>query len=146
MQYARPKEAVVDGGLHRIMTHTNSIRRPSSAGASLIEQSRAIAKARSALALRQDLDTRISRKQRLEQRTPERDAPDTADDAPPGSEMLVREAHRVLLRYLPAVALPDELWKVRDMLDSHMFGRDGRVHRDDVVRVARQIDRLSEGP
>jgi hypothetical protein len=28
------------------------------------------------------------------------------------------------------------------MLDAHMFGRDKRVHRDDVVQIARQIDRL----
>jgi hypothetical protein len=28
------------------------------------------------------------------------------------------------------------------MLDAHMFGRDKRASRDDVVEVARQIDRL----
>jgi hypothetical protein len=138
------KEVVVDGAFNQHMTHAKRIRRPLSAGASLIEQSRAVAKAKSDLALRQDLDTRMSRKPPLEQTTPQRGAPDLEDDEPPGSELLVREAHRVLLRYMPAVALPDELWKVRDLLDSHMFGRDGRVHRDDVVRVARQIDRITE--
>lgn len=121
------------------------IRRPRSANTSAIEQRRAIAKARSDLALRQELDARIDRKQRPPQLTPPGDAPDSGDDAPVGSEFLVREAHRVLLRYLPAVALPDELWKVRDMLDTHMFGRDRRVHRDDVVRLAKQIDRMSDG-
>jgi hypothetical protein len=125
--------------------HTERIRTPRSTGASSIEQSRAIAKARHDLAVRQQLDTQISRQQRDEQRTPESDAPDFADDGPPGAEMLVREAHRVLLRYLPAIALPDQLWRVRALLDAHMFGRDNRVHRDDVVRVARQIDRMSGG-
>jgi hypothetical protein len=28
------------------------------------------------------------------------------------------------------------------MLDAHMFGRDSRVVRDDVVDVARQIDQV----
>jgi hypothetical protein len=127
------------------MMPTDPIRRPRSASASIIEQSRAIAKARNDLALRQELDARISGKQRLEQRTPQSDASDPADDGPLASEMLVREAHRVLLRYLPAVALPDELWEVRAMLDTHIFGRDKRVHRDDVVRLARQIDRMADG-
>jgi hypothetical protein len=73
-----------------MMMPTDLIRRPRSASASIVEQSRAIAKART-------------------------------------------------------VALPDELWEVRALLDTHMFGRDNRVHRDDVVRVARQIDRMSDG-
>jgi hypothetical protein len=126
------------------MMPTQPIHRPRSASAIISEQSRAIAKARNDLALRQQLDTQISRKQAVEQRRAPSEAPPLAEDAPPGSEMLVREAHRVLLRYLPAVALPDELWEVRALLDAHMFGRDNRVHRDDVVRVARQIDRMSD--
>jgi len=123
---------------------TDPIRRPRSASVSVIDQSRAIAKARNDLALRQELDTRISRKEGLGQRAPQSDAPNPADDGLPGSELLVREAHRVLLRYLPAVALPDELSKVRALLDTHMFGRDGRVHRDDIVRDAGQIDGTSD--
>jgi hypothetical protein len=46
----------------------------------------------------------------------------------------------VLVQYLPGTPLPSELFKVRAMLDAHMFGRDKRTERDDVVRVARQID------
>ena len=53
---------------------------------------------------------------------------------------LVREAHRVLLHYMPGASLPEELSKVRTLLDAHMFGRDKRTHRDDVVEIARQID------
>lgn len=128
-----------------LMMRADPIRRLRSADASIIAQSRAVAKARDDLALRQQLDARISGKQRLGQQTPPRGASDPADDGPPGAELLVREAHRVLLRYLPAVALPDELWGVRALLDTHMFGRDNRVHRDDVVRVARQIDRMADG-
>jgi hypothetical protein len=127
------------------MRPLDPIRKPRVASASILEQSRAIAKARTDLAHRQELDTRISAKERLGQRTPESDPLDSADDRAPGSQMLVREAHRVLLRYLPAVALPDELREVRALLDTHMFGRDNRVHRDDVVRVARQIDRMADG-
>jgi len=48
----------------------------------------------------------------------------------------------VLVHYLPGASLPDELSKVRALLDAHMFGRDKRASRDDVVEVARQIDRL----
>jgi hypothetical protein len=48
----------------------------------------------------------------------------------------------VLVEYLPGAVLPDELSKVRAMLDAHMFGRDKRARRDDVVEVARQIDEL----
>jgi hypothetical protein len=48
----------------------------------------------------------------------------------------------VLVHYLPGAALPDELSRVRAMLDAHMFGRDKRSHRDDIVEVARQIDRM----
>ena len=47
------------------------------------------------------------------------------------------------MHYLPGAALPDELSRVRAMLDAHMFGRDNRASRDDVVEVARQIDRLT---
>jgi hypothetical protein len=58
------------------------------------------------------------------------------------ADALLGKAHRVLVHYLPGVALPDELSRVRAMLDAHMFGRDRRAYRDDVVEVARQIDRL----
>jgi hypothetical protein len=58
------------------------------------------------------------------------------------AETLLHKAHRVLVEYLPGAALPDELSKVRAMLDAHMFGRDRRACRDDVVEVARQIDQL----
>jgi hypothetical protein len=124
---------------------TEPTQRLRSAGAGNFERSRAIAKARNDLALRQQLDTQHSRKHRAGQRAPQNDAPASADDRPSGSQILVREAHRVLLRHLPAVALPDELWEVRALLDAHMFGRDNRHHRDDVVRIARQIDRMSDG-
>jgi hypothetical protein len=58
------------------------------------------------------------------------------------ADALLRSAHRVLVHYLPGASLPAELSRVRAMLDAHMFGRDKRVHRDDVVEVARQIDRM----
>jgi hypothetical protein len=127
-----------------LMMPADPIRRSRSASASIVEQSRAIAKARNDLALRQELDARISGKHRVRQRTSQNDPLDSADDGALGSQMLVREAHQVLLRYLPAVALPDELWEVRAMLDTHMFGRNNRVSRDDVVRLARQIDRMAD--
>jgi hypothetical protein len=57
--------------------------------------------------------------------------------------LLCKEAHRVLVHHLPGAALPDELSRVRAMLDAHMFGRDKRAQRDDVVEVARLIDRLA---
>ncbi len=57
--------------------------------------------------------------------------------------MLIRAAHEALVRYLPGVSLPEELWKVRALLEAHMFGRDGRAHRDEVVELARQIDRIA---
>ena len=103
----------------------------------------AIVKAKNDLALREALDRRISLKPPVVSPNPASDTSDRAADSL-DSETLVREAHRVLLRYLPAVALPDELWEVRAMLDALMFGRDRRVHRDDVVRVARQIDRMTD--
>lgn len=53
---------------------------------------------------------------------------------------LLQKAHRVLLHYLPGATLPDELTKVRAMLDSHMFGINKRIHRDSVLEIARQID------
>ena len=127
------------------MMPTDPIRKPPSAGASMVEQSRAIAKARNDLALRRKLDTRNGGKECLGQRTPQSEPLDSADDGALGSQVLVREAHRVLSRYLPTAALPDELWEVRAMLDTQMFGRDNRVHRDDVVRLARQIDRMADG-
>jgi hypothetical protein len=58
------------------------------------------------------------------------------------ADTLLRSAHRVLVHYLPGASLPGELSRVRAMLDAHMFGRDKRAHRDDVVEVARQIDRM----
>jgi hypothetical protein len=48
----------------------------------------------------------------------------------------------VLVHYLPGASLPDELSRVRALLDAHMFGRDRRDHRDDVVDVAREIDQM----
>jgi hypothetical protein len=62
------------------------------------------------------------------------------------AEMLLREAHRVLAHYLPGTPLPDEISRVRIMLDAHMFGRDKRASRDDVVEVARLIDRVRPRP
>ena len=58
------------------------------------------------------------------------------------AEALLQKAHRVLLHYLPGATLPAELPKVRAMLDSHMFGVNKRIHRDSVLEVARQIDRI----
>ena len=58
------------------------------------------------------------------------------------AEILLGKAHRVLLHYRPGVALPDQLARVRAMLDAHMFGRDTREVRDDVVEIARQIDEV----
>jgi hypothetical protein len=56
--------------------------------------------------------------------------------------ILLGKAHRVLLHYSPGKALPEQLSRVRAMLDAHMFGRDSRVVRDDAVDVARQIDQI----
>ena len=56
--------------------------------------------------------------------------------------ILLGKAHRVLLHYRPGTALPEQLSRVRAMLDAHMFGRDSRVVRDDAVDVARQIDQV----
>ena len=71
---------------------------------------------------------------------PKQQIPDVegTDDA----HALVLSAHKVLVHYLPGASLPSELSKVRALLDAHMFGRDNRTQRDDVVRVARQIDSL----
>jgi hypothetical protein len=63
-----------------------------------------------------------------------------ASDAPTDVNALIQSAHEVLVHYLPGRSLPSELSKVRALLDAHMFGRDNRTQRDDVVRVARQID------
>lgn len=54
----------------------------------------------------------------------------------------VRGAHRVLTHCLPGKSLPNDLSRLRAMLDAHMFGRDKRALRDDAVRVAWQIDAL----
>lgn len=51
-------------------------------------------------------------------------------------------AERVLRPCFPEASLPADLWKLRALLDRHMFGRDRRELRDDAVRVARQIDLL----
>jgi hypothetical protein len=60
--------------------------------------------------------------------------------SPAHNDLLLRKAHRVLLHRMPGATLPDELSRVRALLDAHMFGRDERTVRDDVVEVARQID------
>lgn len=65
-----------------------------------------------------------------------------AETASAESEILLRKAHRVLVHYMHGAHLPDELSRVRTLLDAHMFGRDKRASRDDVVEVARQIDRM----
>jgi hypothetical protein len=62
--------------------------------------------------------------------------------SPADTAILLGKAHRVLLHYRPGRTLPDQLSRVRVMLDAHMFGRDSRVVRDHVVEVARQIDRI----
>jgi hypothetical protein len=62
--------------------------------------------------------------------------------SPADTATLLGKAHRVLLHYRPGAELPEQLSRVRAMLDAHMFGRDSRVVRDDVVDIARQIDRL----
>lgn len=112
-------------------------------GSRVIEQRRAIVNARNDLALRERLDAQSNVKQPLRQPTPPSVVKDPGRDPQPAADILVREAaHRVLVHYLPGAELPDELWKLRAMLDAHMFGRDKRVHRDDVVEVARQIDRI----
>ena len=67
-------------------------------------------------------------------------APVCAPDGPPDPKTLLERAHSVLVRYAPHGALPLELKKIRALLDRHMFGRDGRIHRDDAVKIARQID------
>jgi hypothetical protein len=108
----------------------------------IMGQSRAIEAARNALALRLELDARASKKERVAQPASVSGAREAAEDEQPGAEMLVRAAHRLLIRYLPGVSLPDELWKVRALLEPHMFGGEGRVHRDEVVELARQIDRI----
>lgn len=74
--------------------------------------------------------------------TPQKIAPPAIEDrSPADTEVLLRKAHRVLLHCMPGAALPDELSRVRALLDTHMFGRDKRSSRDDVVEVARLIDR-----
>jgi hypothetical protein len=69
-------------------------------------------------------------------------ATDLVERSPADGEILLRKAHRVLLHYMPGASLPGELSRVRALLDAHMFGRDKRGSRDDVVEVARQIDRM----
>lgn len=69
-----------------------------------------------------------------------------AESSQADADVLLHKAHRVLVHYLPGASLPDELSRVRAMLDAHMFGRDKRDSRDDVVEVARQIDRILRAP
>src|SRR4051812_4460656 len=67
-------------------------------------------------------------------------ASESGSISPADAAILLGKAHRVLLHYRPGTVLPEQLSRVRAMLDAHMFGRDSRVVRDDVVEVARQID------
>lgn len=76
------------------------------------------------------------------ERTAQKAVTDRGEESSPESEILLRKAHRVLVHYMPGAPLPDELSSVRALLDAHMFGRDKRSSRDDVVEVARQIDRM----
>jgi len=62
---------------------------------------------------------------------------------PLDAQALLGLAHGALVRHRPGVALPNVLAKVRALLDPLMFGRDNRAHRDDVVKIAGQIDRLA---
>lgn len=73
---------------------------------------------------------------------PQVPATKSASISPVDTALLLSKAHRVLLHYRPGTALPEQLARVRAMLDAHMFGRDSRVVRDDVVEVARQIDQI----
>ena len=68
-------------------------------------------------------------------------AVDAEESAPLSAETLLRKSHRVLLNRMPGAWLPDNLSRVRALLDAHMFGRDNRSSRDEIVEVARQIDR-----
>jgi hypothetical protein len=94
------------------------------------------------LQLREAMYVRISLKRRRPQLTTPTVAPVRSSGSPPDANTLVSLAHDVLVRYRPGAALPNELAKVRALLEPHMFGRDGRVHRDDAVRIARQIDEI----
>ena len=76
------------------------------------------------------------------QKTPRIVPAAVVDDSGPDADTLLRNAHRVLVHYQPGASLPQSLSRVRAMLDAHMFGRDKRAQRDDVVEVARQIDRM----
>ena len=91
-------------------------------------------------ARREALYTRIAVKRRRAPPVVLSVAPVCAPDGPTDPKTLLERAHSVLVRYVPHAALPLELAKVRALLDRHMFGRDGRVHRDDAVKIARQID------
>ena len=83
-----------------------------------------------------------SKTENVSQTAPRAVSTDTAEDSQPDTDALIRNAHRVLVHYVPGASLPKNLSRVRAMLDAHMFGRDQRAHRDDVVEVARQIDRV----
>lgn len=69
-------------------------------------------------------------------------ATESGSISPADTATLLGKAHRVLLHYRPGTALPEQLSRVRAMLDAHMFGRDSRAVRDDVVDIARQIDQI----
>lgn len=66
----------------------------------------------------------------------------SAECARSNAGVLLAKAHRVLVHYRPGTALPEELSRVRAMLDAHMFGRDTRTLRDEAVETARQIDQI----
>jgi hypothetical protein len=74
--------------------------------------------------------------------TPRVPTTESGSISPADTATLLGKAHRVLLHYRPGTALPEQLSRVRAMLDAHMFGRDSRAVRDDVVDVARQIDQV----
>jgi hypothetical protein len=97
---------------------------------------------RSDLQLREALYVRISLKRRRPELMTRTVAPVRSSGSPPDANTLVSRAHSVLVHYSPGAALPKELAKVRALLERHMFGRDGRAHRDDAVRIARQIDEI----
>jgi hypothetical protein len=99
------------------------------------------------LALREAMYVRISLKRRRPGPVKATVAPVVCSSVtPPDANTLVSRAHTVLVRYLPGVALPKELAKVRSLLERHMFGRDSRTHRDDAVRIAHQMDEIRPTP
>jgi hypothetical protein len=65
-----------------------------------------------------------------------------AEASPADADILLRKAHRALVHHVPDVSPPEELSRLRAVLDAHMFGGDRRASRDAIVEVARQIDRM----